>query len=273
MEAAGYGHVETVQYLISKGADVNARRKGLTPLLVACDHFSVQFGPVGDKNKTVYLLLENGADVNVQDESWLKSGMTPLMFAVVQGDAAMVQAILAKGAKTGNAEQQGRHRPVACKERRAGIHLPAARSACKAPGGSPQQAKASPEALIDAIRQGRLDTVKALVSEGADVNCSDKERQHAADVCRGQEQARHRGIPARQGGRCKRKERHQRHGFDPCLGKGIYSKVANVLLQSKADANIKNISGGDALIYAVLNKRLEMVRLLLDNGAKIDETL
>ncbi len=174
MEASAYGHVEVAKYLISKGADVNARRKGLTPLLAACDHFSVQFGPVGDKKKTVYLLLDNGADVNVQDESWLKSGMTPLMFAVAQGDAALVQAMLAKGAKPELQNSKGDTALSLAKKEGLEYIVQLLEATAGHPSGSPQQAKTSPEPLIDAIKQGNLDAVKALVAQGADVNARTK---------------------------------------------------------------------------------------------------
>ena len=99
MTASAQGQVAVVTYLISQGADVNAKASGLTPLLEACKNVSFLFGPAGDRKKTIYILLDNGADVNVQDESWLKTGGTPLMYAVMQGDAALVQALLFKGAK------------------------------------------------------------------------------------------------------------------------------------------------------------------------------
>ena len=270
MEASANGHVETAKYLISKGADVNVRRKGLTPLLTACDHFSVHFGSVEDKGKTVYLLLENGADVNVQDESWLKSGMTPLMFAVAQGDAALVQAILAKGAKPEVKNSKGDTALILAKKEGLEYISQLLEAAESGHDGQTQQAKASPKPLIDAIKEGSLDKVKALVLKGADVNArtssgstplmyaADGDRPDIVEFLLGK------------GADVNAKNGTNDTALIHASEKGNM-KVAQMLLQRKADANIKNISGGDAIIYAVLNKRLEMVRLLLEHGVKIDE--
>ncbi|XP_023808183.1 myotrophin [Oryzias latipes] len=56
--ASDYGHVDVVEYLISVGADINAKDKyGFTPLISACFEGHLQ---------CVKLLLEKGADRSIK---------------------------------------------------------------------------------------------------------------------------------------------------------------------------------------------------------------
>ena len=168
LEAAGHGHAEIVKFLIAKGADVNARGKGLTPLLAACAGGHLRIGPAGDKPKTIRVLLENGADVNVQDESWMKTGRTPLMYAVMQGDAALVQAFLAKGARLDLKNKDGDTALSLAKKD--GLEYITQLLEKPASSGSSQPPDPSTHPLFKAIKEGSLAQVKALVAKGADVN-------------------------------------------------------------------------------------------------------
>lgn len=98
MYASAYGHVEVVKYLICQSR--RCQCEGQRAHAPACRLFPWLYArPPSGKSKTARILLDSGADVNVQDESWVKSGRTPLMYAVLQGDAALVQELLAKGAR------------------------------------------------------------------------------------------------------------------------------------------------------------------------------
>lgn len=60
-DAAAYGDLQKMQWLLENGADINANGyNGETPLIAACEN--TQF-------YAVKFLVENGADVNVQDKS------------------------------------------------------------------------------------------------------------------------------------------------------------------------------------------------------------
>jgi cytohesin len=96
--AAREGHADTVQALIAAGADVKAvddhpadeRRNqytnGWTPL-----HLAVMAG----KSATAVALLDHGADVNAADKD---GGLTPLHFAAWEGNADLVNLLLARKA-------------------------------------------------------------------------------------------------------------------------------------------------------------------------------
>lgn len=269
MAAADNGHVETVKYLVANGADINARRKGVTPLLVACDHFSIQFGPAGDKKATVLFLLESGADVNVQDASWLKSAMTPLMFAVVRGDAALVQAMLAKGAKTDLKNSKGDTALDLARKNGLDYIGQLLQAAASSPGGTAPTAKPLAKDLITAIEQGRIEQVKALVAKGLDVNARTAKGSTALMVAARANRQAIAQFLLDKGAEVNAKNGTNDTALIHAAAKGSVP-VARVLLRAKADPNIANIDGGDALIYSILKKDPAMVDLLLDNGAALD---
>ena len=84
--AARAGNKEVAQFLLAKGADVNALEMGNgTPLL---------FAAMENHKDVVELLLAHGARVNLKtDDGW-----TPLHYAAQQGYYDIVELLLAKGA-------------------------------------------------------------------------------------------------------------------------------------------------------------------------------
>lgn len=84
MQAAGYGHVEVVSFLLKKGADVDQTDEaGYTALMFAAEKGYAEI---------VDLLLEYGAAVNC---SLFKEKVTPLMFAAKNGNKHIVARLYA----------------------------------------------------------------------------------------------------------------------------------------------------------------------------------
>lgn len=269
MEASACGHAEVVRYLISKGADVNARRKGLTPLLAACEPHAAIFGPEGDKKKTALVLLENGADVNVQDESWIQSGATPLMLAVARGDPELVQAILDRGARLDTKNGKGGTALSLAKEQGLEYIASMLEGAAGGSAGARAQAKALPTPLIDAIREGSLEKVKTLVAKGADVNSRTRSGSTALMFAAESNRPAIAAFLLDKGADANAKNGENNTALIYAAAKGNVG-VARVLLKHGADANVKNIGGGTALICAVVEKRVEMAALLVDNGSEVN---
>ncbi len=88
LEAARKSDAAKVKDLLAKGANVNAKSPyGATPLFFACDRGSVE---------VVKVLLEHGADVNVQDTFYRA---TPLAWALNKGKPEIIKLLVEGGAK------------------------------------------------------------------------------------------------------------------------------------------------------------------------------
>ena len=187
--AAKKGHVEVVKVLLEAKADIGlVSKSGKTAL-----HYVAYYNGNLDLAK---LLLNVGAPVNVLD----KRRKTPLDYAVSRRNDALVELLLAKGARTG-------------KELRAetDIHYAAA--------------------------NGYADAVKRFIENGGDVNGGDKGGYTALQY------AAYNG----------------------------YIEVVRVLVESKADVNAAaNKPKKSALHYAAQKGRKEIALLLLDKGADVN---
>jgi ankyrin repeat protein len=110
MLAAGRGDLEAVQTLLAQGAEVNAAdARGFTALFHACYN--------GDEDRgypeVVRALLEAGAD----KEATIGYGVRPLMYAAGNGEAGVVEALLAAGADPVARNEGGRTALMMVKDR------------------------------------------------------------------------------------------------------------------------------------------------------------
>ncbi|MCK7510255.1 MAG: ankyrin repeat domain-containing protein [Desulfobacterales bacterium] len=158
--------------------------------------------------------MENGADVNVQDESWMETGRTPLMYAVIQGDAALVQAFLAKGARLDLKNKDGDTALSLAKKD--GLDYITQLLEKPAGSGSSQPPDPSTHPLFKAIKEGALTQVKSSGRQRHGCKSSDVDRQHAINVCSRRQSAGHCPVFAPFRRRRKRQKRTQQHSAYLC---------------------------------------------------------
>jgi ankyrin repeat protein len=139
--AANNGNAAILELLLKAGDDPNApvSAEGDTPLMVAARTGKIE---------AIKALLEHGAQVDKTNER----GQTPLMWAAAEKNAAAVRFLLEHGA---NPNAQTNPFPPPRK-------LDLIFSAPAPPGGM--------TALLFASRQNDLESVKALLAGGADIN-------------------------------------------------------------------------------------------------------
>ena len=174
--AAKGGYPDVVRILLAAGADAKATTSnGTTPLMIAA--------AAGD-TKSITALIENGADINAKDGA---KGETPLIFAAGFNRTDAVKLLLAKGAD---------HKVTTKVVDLFAVTAPEEEAAARGGGGNgparPAAAGARPAdvpgatrayrynelissqggltALLFAARQGYVDTAKALLDGGADIN-------------------------------------------------------------------------------------------------------
>lgn len=246
-----------VRYLVQNGADVNKARINWTPLIMACQAKS---------EEVVSILLSAGADVNLRTGGAAhERGETALMAAATSGHLGIVRSVLAAGADCKVQTPKGRNvLSDACEKG----NLDVIKLLVKA--GSP----ILDDVLFRPIADGRADTVKFLVKNGADVNA----------VYRGKRVEYYCVTDETPLGCAVRFRQHEiirelvKAGTDidqisvrrTPLNWAVVKQdttSAKQLLKAGANVNLANREGVTPLATAVCDGNSEMVKLLLAAGA------
>jgi len=209
--AAAAGQKESVELFLAKGAKVNAEgESGKTPL-----HDAARKG----HEEVVGVLIAGGADLNARDGS----GLTPLLRAVLKKHLKAVELLVAKGADV-NAMDKGGRTPLDYIGQQ---HHAEIVDLLRKHGAT--------HSLLYAVYAGDIEKAEELIAQHANVNLRDEYR------------------------------RTPLHGAVQ-IGR---SDMAELLISKGADINAKTESNQTPLHYACGSDNKDMVELLLSRGADV----
>ena len=253
--AAQYGHDTIVDYLIGKGACVNAtKKKGISPLMLACREGHL---------RAVQRLLFHGADCN---QRTLQS-TTPLIDASSQGNVEIVRILLQAGANSNQKTETG-STALYITSRLGSREIVESLLKSGAAVNNIENDHAS--ALQVASEQGHLHIAQMLIEYGSDINyvCLDPDvsplylacSNNHADVV---EYLLSAGANVNLSGD---------RGITPIYIASWHDSIAivNLLLKYNADINAPYQTGTTPLFLACIEGRLKCAKVLLDAGADVD---
>jgi ankyrin repeat protein len=278
LEACKSGNLGEAQRLIDQGANVNAKDKNrITPLMIACGYqgqikaqdksakTSVPI-PVTAHPKLAALLIEKGANVNVQDDF----GVTPLMAACgyvrlargvdaqkmifLPANTETVKLLLEKGADLNAKDRDGVTPLLAAVGFKQSFQFtegtmritriisrpgnPAAVQILLGKGANPSaKEKFGLTPLLVASIWNDMESIPALLEKGAKVNEKDKASKTPL-------------LWAAENGRL---------------------ESVRLLLEKKADIQINDVDGMTALMRAAFNGHTQVVQLLLQEGSNLNK--
>ncbi|MBD2744760.1 ankyrin repeat domain-containing protein [Coleofasciculus sp. FACHB-1120] len=228
MYAANYVHIPVVQILIDAGAelDILSEEDGLGEGKTALMHVAESFFATGKRAEVVKMLVEAGANINLKG----KDGRTALMWAALPGYADATQALIEAGADLDARDDEGNTAMMLAEARR---HPKIVRLLKQA--GALEEGM-NEIALIQAVDDGNVEQVRALIQVGANVN--------------------HRIIDST--------------ALCNAAAQGHY-EIVRMLIEAGADVNQRIIEGYfNPLLYAAYEGYLDIVRALVEAGADVN---
>jgi len=277
VDAAMNGNRDAVRSLLKDGADVNtAQADGMTAL-----HWAAQKGDVDLAKLLLY------ASANVRATTRI-GGYTPLLVASRNGNAEMIDALLAGGAEVNNATTNG---TTALMLAAAAGKVDAVKAlVAKGANVNAKENVKGETALTFAAAYGRTDVVRELTAHQADVSVTTKvqdlasfakeEQERLLAERGGQGRGGRNGEPGRgpQGPQIPGVNRQYNYtelvgywgGLAPLhmAARQGYSEVASALLEAGADVNQRTTGDSSTpLVIAIINGNFDLARQLLDKGA------
>jgi ankyrin repeat protein len=248
--AAHWNDVETATLLIDAGADVNAENQlGTTPLSLAALNASAEMGAA---------LLRAGADANASKPS----GETVLMTAARTGSADLVRALLAAGADLEPTRHFRRQTPLMWSASEG--HARIAHLLLEAGAPVDVRSQHGTTALLLAARAGGVETARALLNAGADVNATEPMLPFDAriDVEEAQTSGR---SPLLIAAASQVATSGWEYGLE--VKPSTHETLAMFLLARGADPNVPDSIGRTALHAAVETGKVALVKAMLAAGA------
>jgi ankyrin repeat protein len=270
-EAVKKADVERARSLIAEGAnidtkwgDTNTKEEEEKAKAWAAENTPLYYAADSNNIDLVQLLVEAGADVN--------AGQWPaLCQALYKGNTAIAKFLIGHGANVNYPEDWGPLHEASTSNIEM-VKLLLARGADINAGHGP--------ALHTAVNRGRRDIVELLIQRGADVNAKDTygytPLQYAAQTGRTEVVQ----LLLEAGANINAKNDNGQTALHAILvfsrpkyqgAKYQFSKdTVELLLAKGADVNLKDKNGRTPLLLAAESADVEIVKLLLDKGAKVD---
>ena len=301
--AAGNGQIDVVRALLSAGADVNTQSNiGSSPLGFASEKGSVDI---------VNTLLDYSAKTETRDNS----GCTPLWLSARDGHVEVIDVLIDRGADVDSLSYNYDYSPVCIAAVRGhsdavltlirhGAELIHLEYECQDPlgitalwgkndieeilqvlvknGSCANRVKhgLNQSALTMAVYTGRLDTVKALVKQGADIYHRNFDNMQPIDVASYcghgdivQYLSRHNSFAAALNDRNITHLHFDGHVDCRCntaMHLTTDLQTITTLLENGADVEAENVDGLRPIHCVVRTGLVELVELLIEHGANID---
>ncbi|WP_239662083.1 ankyrin repeat domain-containing protein, partial [Brachyspira hyodysenteriae] len=252
MIAALRNDYDMVQFLVEKGADVNAKTHSeyssvVTPLLLSLDYEHIE-SRYDENSSVAEFLINNGADINVKNNH----GETPLMYASKLHNIKVVELLIQKGADINAFNNYGNTALIY------GVNNLETVKLLVENGADVNFYKGGSTALISACEyshERNIDVIKYLVSKKANINAQDNKGDTALN---------------------KTLDTSDEGSIDI-----LDFEIAHFLIEQGADVNIKNKREYTPLIYLGMGEgnfnnksfqeyRIKLAEVLLEKGADIN---
>lgn len=250
------GHIYITSILLNNGAHINTELGGATALHLKTAEGNLDF---------VKLLVEKGADVNIKT----KAGLTPIHVAILYDHVNILKVLLDGDAKLNEAGEQA---VLALAVRNKNINM--VRILVKAGANMLIDNRNGTTVLHHSVCTGQVDLVKLLMEENVDVNAQDSRGYtplHFAVIIenidivqlllKGERNSTHveNRVPSVK----------EVAAEDEIHVRSLQRSTDNIAssVGNKINVNIQSDDGSTPLHFAVVHEHLDIIHLLLKNGA------
>ena len=225
---------------------------GNTPLMFAC---------ASGENLLARKLISHGADVCAAK---LNDGVTPLHYAVFNGNVQIIPLLITNGADPGAKRESG-YTPL--HDAALGDSTDAIEQLLLA--GADKEATVVPSKstpLLSAVRSGKLACVTILLQNGVNVKASDSMGKTSIHLAASQGQLEMVKALLDHGADPDARDDHQETSLTGASAKGQL-EVVKTLLHHGANPDARNWNKRTSLHRATIKGQLEVIKALLDHGA------
>jgi ankyrin repeat protein len=267
------GDARSVHTLLDKGANANVRDiYGKTPLMWAAEKGELSI---------VRVLMNKGANINLKD----KNGLTALAYAKAKGQIG-ITALLDKR-KPGARKARRPRKPLAKKIQRKTTSLieealahdkyivwllliiPLYLFVRLISFLAKQRKKKRNKLFLNVAREGKYDTLRSLIENGANVNIRDKTGMTALMMAGEKGDIDGVTLLIGEGAHVNTKDKRGETALTHAE-ENNHPEIVKILLDSGADVKTKNDLGWSDLMHAAGGGHINTVRLLLEKGTDVN---